>query len=132
MSTRESNDDRAAEAAEPAAPEQPSRAEAEQASTTEERRPTAHESDLFPPTAGPRYFGTGSYEMGGSHAMGSDAIGDLNPLGGYGSFTDAGGPGSATLYGEELPVVPAVSGSDAQGDERELSQTSTSAANNSK
>jgi hypothetical protein len=69
------------------------------------KRPTAHESDLFPSSSGPRYFGTGSYEMGGSHAEGSDAIGEINPLGGYGTFTDAGGPGSETLYGEESSPV---------------------------
>jgi len=68
-------------------------------------KPRVHESDLFPPAAGPRYFGTGAYEMGGSHAEGSDAVGDLNPLGGYGTFSDAGGPGSTTLYGAELPPV---------------------------
>jgi len=69
--------------------------------TADVPRPTTHAADLFPPAAGPRYFGTGSYEMGGSHAEGSDAVGDLNPIGGYGSFSDAGGPGSTLLYGEE-------------------------------
>jgi hypothetical protein len=68
-------------------------------------RPTAHESDLFPSTTAPRYFGTGSYGTGGSTTEGNDGIGDLNPLGGYGTFTDAGGPGSPTLYGEELPLA---------------------------
>ena len=70
--------------------------------------------------------------MGGSHSEGGDAIGDLNPLGGYGSFTDAGGPGSATLYGEELPLVPAASSADAQGDAQESSQASVAAENKSK
>jgi len=67
--------------------------------------------------------------MGGSHSEGGDAIGDLNPLGG---FTDAGGLGSATLYGEELPLVPAVSSADAQGDAQESSQASVAAENKSK
>jgi hypothetical protein len=64
-----------------------------------------HEPDLVLPPTGSRYFGTGSYEMGGTHAEGSDAVGDLNPVGGYGTFNDAGGPGSTTLYGEEAPVA---------------------------
>jgi len=132
MSTRESNDRPAADATEPADSQQPSGAERERASVVEGRRRTVHESDLFPPTAGPHYFGTGSYEMGGSHSEGGDAIGDLNPLGGYGSFTDAGGPGSATLYGEELPLVPAASSADAQGDAQESSQASVAAENKSK
>jgi len=68
-------------------------------------RPATRAAELFPPAAGPRYFGTGSYEMGGSHAEGSDAVGDLNPLGGYGSFSDAGGPGSTLLYGEEQTPI---------------------------
>jgi len=67
-----------------------------------ERR-VVHEEEIFPPFPAARYFGTGSYEMGGSHAQGSDAIGDLNPLGGYGTLSDAGGPGSTTLYGDETP-----------------------------
>jgi hypothetical protein len=63
--------------------------------------PSPHETELFPPPAEPRYFGTGSYATGGSTTEGNYAIRDLNPLGGYGSFTDAGGPGSTTLLGEE-------------------------------
>jgi hypothetical protein len=84
--------------------------------TAGEQRPTVHESDIFPPASGSRYFGTGSYEMGGTHAEGSDAVGDLNPLGGYGTFNDAGGPGSTALYGEDLP---AVSGAPADDDATE-------------
>jgi hypothetical protein len=64
----------------------------------------AHESDLFPPSSGPRYFGTGRYGTGGSNAEGNDGIGELNPRGGYGSFTDAGGPGATALYGDEPSV----------------------------
>lgn len=64
----------------------------------------AHESQLFPPGAGSRYFGTGGYATGGSNAEGNYGIGELNARGGYGSFTDAGGPGASTLYGEEPPV----------------------------
>jgi len=129
MSTRGSNDRVAADGAEPADSQQPSGAEQERASVVEERRRTVHESDLFPPTSGPHYFGTGGYQMGRSHSEGSDAIGDLNPLGGYGSFTDAGGLGSATLYGEELPLVPGVSSADAQDDAQELLKTSVAAEN---
>ncbi|HTV51734.1 MAG TPA: hypothetical protein VME21_11110, partial [Steroidobacteraceae bacterium] len=70
----------------------------------QEPHPTAHESSLFPAGSGPRYFGTGSYATGGSNAEGNDGIGQLNSRGGYGSFTDAGGPGASTLYGEESPL----------------------------
>jgi hypothetical protein len=62
--------------------------------------PKREESELFAPPAGPRYFGTGSYEGGGTHT-GSYALGDVNRQGGYGTFTDAGGPGSTELLGEE-------------------------------
>jgi len=71
---------------------------------TSPQRPTVHEADILPTPSGPRLFGTGSYGMGGTHAEGSDALGDLNPLGGYGTFNDAGGPGSTTLYGEPAPA----------------------------
>ena len=67
-------------------------------------QPITHESDLFPAEVGPRYFGTGRYGTGGSNAEGNDGIGDPNPRGGYGSFTDAGGRGASTLYGEEAPI----------------------------
>ena len=91
----------------PAQPKQPASETAEAApagGTSQGQKPTAHESDLFPAADAPRYFGTGSYGTGGSTNEGNDGIGDLNPLGGYGSFTDAGGPGSPTLYGEETPT----------------------------
>jgi hypothetical protein len=62
---------------------------------------TVDEAEIFPPPVGPRYFGTGSYRTGGSNAEGNYGLGEVNPRGGYGSFTDAGGPGATTLLGEE-------------------------------
>ena len=62
--------------------------------------PIRHERDLFPPPIEPRYFGTGNYDSGGTHT-GNFALGELNRQGGYGTFTDAGGRGSAALLGEE-------------------------------
>jgi len=102
MSSEERNTDRAPEQA-----EQQARGKSDEAAPAEaaRERPRAHESDLFPPTPGPRYFGTGSYGGGGSNTEGNAGIGDLNPLGGFGTFTDAGGPGSPALYGEELPLL---------------------------
>jgi len=65
---------------------------------------------LFPPPIEPRFFGTGDYDSGGPHT-GNYALGETNPQGGYGSFTDAGGPGSTALLGQEPlaeePVEPA-------------------------
>ena len=95
----------------------PAAAESESGGRSEPH-PPAHESDLFPQGSGPRYFGTGRYGTGGSNAEGNDGIGELNPRGGYGRFTDAGGPGTSTLYGEEPPVDvgdepdPAIKGSE--------------------
>jgi hypothetical protein len=117
MSTHENAADCAVQGPDRDAPE--SSPDAQDAGRAAAARPTVHESDIFPPPTGARYFGTGSYEMGGTHAEGSDAIGDLNALGGYGTFSDAGGPGSATLYGEELPKV---SGAPAEGDAAESPQ----------
>ena len=62
---------------------------------------SADERELFPPPAEPRYFGTGSYGTGGPIGEGNYALGEVNPRGGYGTFTDAGGPGSTALLGEE-------------------------------
>ena len=62
--------------------------------------PAPHESELFPAPVAPRYFGTGDYDSGGTH-VGNYAVGDVNRQGGYGTFTDAGGPGGAALLGEE-------------------------------
>jgi hypothetical protein len=66
--------------------------------TEEHERHTApDETELFPPSGETSYFGTGSYSTGGWNL----ARGDINPRGGYGSFTDAGGFGATRLYGEE-------------------------------
>lgn len=70
-----------------------------------ERRELPHhaavgEAELFPPAVEPALFGTGSYRTGGSNAEGNYRMGELNPRGGYGTFSDAGGPGSTVLYGE--------------------------------
>jgi hypothetical protein len=101
--SEQSQSDRPKESAEPVA----------EAGSPPAPHSTAHESDLFPAGAGPNYFGTGRYGTGGSNAEGNDGIGEINPRGGYGSFTDAGGPGASTLYGEEAPVdVPEADDSD--------------------
>lgn len=108
MSTRENDADHATQGPEKDAHPTSPEGQAAGRSIGAKRR-TVHEADIFPPAAGARYFGTGSYEMGGTHAEGSDALGELNPTGGYGTFNDAGGPGSTTLYGEEeLPPEPGV------------------------
>jgi hypothetical protein len=112
MSTNESDGDRATQGPQREA-RQASAQTQDAGRTTSAEGPKLHESDIFPPPGGPRYFGTGSYEMGGTHAEGSDAIGEVNPLGGYGTFSDAGGPGSTTLYGQE---VPGVSGTPTEGE----------------
>lgn len=111
MSTPEIDGDRATLAPEQDA--QPTPPAVNAVLTTSAERPVHHEADIFPTPSKPSLFGTGSYEMGGTHAEGSDAVGDLNPLGGYGTFSDAGGPGSTTLYGEEAPEA---SGASAEGE----------------
>jgi hypothetical protein len=74
------------------------------APTQEQERHTApDETELFPPASEPSYFGTGSYGTGGWNV---GRIGEINPRGGYGSFTDAGGFGANTLYGEEVAENP--------------------------
>lgn len=118
MSAPESDGDRATQQPEQDAPQGAPEGQNAVTAVSPERpkRPQVHESDLFPPAAGGRYFGSGSYEMGGTHE-GSDASADLNPLGGYGTFSDAGGPGSTTLYGEEEPSE--ASGSPTEADPAE-------------
>jgi len=64
------------------------------------------EQDLFGGGAGPRYFWTGRYGMGGANSTGGYSLGDLNPSGGYGSFQTAGGYGATTLYGAEQAMPP--------------------------
>ncbi len=59
-----------------------------------------HTAELFARPRQPRFFGVGDYDSGGPHTGNAD-LGELNPQGGYGSFTDAGGPGSTALLGEE-------------------------------
>jgi hypothetical protein len=62
--------------------------------------PHRNSMDLFPPPVEPRFFGMGNYDSGGTHT-GNYALGEINRRGGYGAFTDAGGPGSTLLLGNE-------------------------------
>lgn len=77
------------------------------AAETKEKAPEAgkeiDESEVFREGVGPQYFGSGSYGLGGSTQEGNYGAGESNPQGGVGSFTDAGGYGSSTLYGLEVP-----------------------------
>lgn len=68
-----------------------------------EAKRAEHTANLFPSAPGARLFGEGSYLTGGSPAEGNYAPPDPNPLGGYGSFDDAGGVGSTELLGGKTP-----------------------------
>lgn len=72
------------------------------------------ESEVFREGIAPQYFGAGSYGRGGSNQEGHYGLGESNPQGGVGSFTDAGGYGSSTLYGLDVPPAEQSSAADEQ------------------
>lgn len=58
------------------------------------------EEALFGAGTGPRLFGEGGYADGGSNQEGNWERRATHPHGGYGRFSDAGGPGATQLLGE--------------------------------
>ncbi len=58
------------------------------------------EAERFGAGRGPRYFGTGSYRIGGSNFEGGYGLEPWDPRGQYGDFDQAGGYGKSALYGQ--------------------------------